>query len=341
MILLITQFAIGFSIISAIILLVAYIFFIRDMRKTAMSLAACACLLAALSGLQLLHWQFIHAGADLFGSRVYVLLLIGVPPAFYFFSRELLLPETRTRLSDIVHLLPLSLAFVMPANLVIPVALTIGAGYSIWLVRIVFGMRRQVRRFRFELFFFGFFALFAILVLILAIAGDRLEPAVFYYAYANTTAIALILVLSALIGFPELLSDISAAAELTYATSTLNNVDVDEKLRELDRLMADEKLFQNENLNLSLLAKALELGPHQVSEIINTRFGYGVSRYIREQRVAEAMQQLGEDQSSSILSISLMTGFKSQSNFYTAFREVTGQSPGSYRKNAGKQQKNS
>lgn len=333
MILLLTQFAIGFSLISAAILLLAYLFSIKDMRKTVMSRVACTLLLLALAGLQLQHWQFLVSGADLFASQTYVLLLIGVPPAFYFFSREILLPETVTSLSDAVHLLPLSLALVMPASLVIPVALTIGAGYSIWLVRIVYGMRRQVRRFRFELFFFGFFALLAVLILILAVTSAQLDPAIFYYAYANTTAVAFILVVSALIGFPELLSDISAAAELTYSSSTLNNVDVDEKLRELDQLMAVEKIFQNENLNLGLLADALELGPHQLSELINTRFGHGFSRYVREQRIAEAMRQLREDKAASVLSISMATGFRSQSNFYTAFREVTGQSPGAFRKN--------
>jgi hypothetical protein len=40
---------------------------------------------------------------------------------------------------------------------------------------------------------------------------------------------------------------------------------------------------------------------------------------------------LGEPDS-SVLAISLETGFKSQSNFYAAFKEITNQSPGQYRK---------
>jgi AraC-like DNA-binding protein len=35
--------------------------------------------------------------------------------------------------------------------------------------------------------------------------------------------------------------------------------------------------------------------------------------------------------SQSILSISMDTGFRSQSAFYAAFKEVTGQSPGEFR----------
>ena len=93
-------------------------------------------------------------------------------------------------------------------------------------------------------------------------------------------------------------------------------------------------MFQNENLTLRIVAEAIDLSGHQLSELINSRFGYGFSRYIREQRVAEAKRLLAEDDQSSILSISLMTGFKSQSSFYAAFKEITGHSPGKYREQA-------
>lgn len=332
MIAVITQLVIGYAVICAAVLLVCYLFFLRDMQKSAFSKLSCAALLAALTGLQLLHWQFLQDGADLFASTLYVFLLIATPPMFYFFSREVLLPETQVRLSDAVHLLPLALVFVMPNDLVTPVALTIGVGYSIWLVNVVFGLRRHVRRFKFELFFFGFFALFAIAVLVLALADDYLAPSVFHIAYANITGLALILIATALIGFPEILSDISAAARLAYSASTLKQVNVAEKLAALDRLMVEDKLFQNENLNLTAVAEALCLSPHQVSEMVNGQFGYGYSRYIREQRIEEAKRLLRADDTSSILSISLMTGFKSQSNFYAAFREIAGESPGAYRK---------
>lgn len=329
-----TMLVIGFSVFSAAILLIAYLFFIKDMRKTVSSMLACTVLLAALSGLQLSHWQFLQTATELFESRFYVAMLLLTPPAFYFFSREILLPDSRIALSDVVHLLPISLSFVMPSSLVIPVALTVGAGYAIWLVRIVLGIRRQVRRFKFEVFFFGFFALLATTVLILAIAAPYVSSALFYLTYANMTGLALILVVSALISFPDLLNDISAAAELTYAASTLKHIDTVSRVQELERLMGEDKLFQNENLNLSSLANAIELSPHQLSELINTHFGFGFSRYVRERRVAEARELLLADKSSSVLSIGLMTGFKSQSNFYTAFRDVTGQSPGEYRKNS-------
>ncbi len=56
------------------------------------------------------------------------------------------------------------------------------------------------------------------------------------------------------------------------------------------------------------------------------------SRYIREQRVAAAKALLLANGKQSVLSISLDTGFKSQSSFYAAFKELTGVSPGDFRK---------
>ena len=95
--------------------------------------------------------------------------------------------------------------------------------------------------------------------------------------------------------------------------------------------LLDEKVFQNENLNLKILAEAIGLSSHQLSELINTRFGTGFSRYVRERRIDEAKRLLREDKDASILSISLATGFRSQSNFYAAFREIAGVAPGTYR----------
>lgn len=332
MLVLLTTLVIGFSIFSAAILLLAYVFFIEDMPKTPLGILACSCLLAALTGLQFLHLEFLESGVELFSSKVYVFLLLVAPPAFFFFSKEVLQSQSKKSLLQLVHFLPVALSPLLPTNLIIPVALGIGAGYSIWIARVVYGLRKQVSRFKFELFFFSFFALLAVLILILGIFSPYMDSSVFYIAYANFTGISFILIVGALISFPELLGDIADAAQSAYAKSTLKGVDTGQKLRQLSRLMLDDKLFQNENLSLAMVAEAVDLTSHQLSELINSSFGHNFSRYIREQRVAEAKKLLANDRKSSVLAISLMTGFRSQSNFYTAFRELTGESPGDYRK---------
>ena len=63
---------------------------------------------------------------------------------------------------------------------------------------------------------------------------------------------------------------------------------------------------------------------------------YSFSSYVKKHRIQEAKKLLLNNPTSSVLSISLMTGCKSQSNFYTEFKEITGISPDFFRKNTEK-----
>jgi AraC-like DNA-binding protein len=155
---------------------------------------------------------------------------------------------------------------------------------------------------------------------------------VYYLTYALFTGASFVLVTAAMIWFPDILDDMSDAARLAYASSTLNGVDVEARITDLHRLRSEDRLFENENLSLAMLADAIDLSSHQLSELINSRFGHGFSRYVREHRVTAAKQLLLQDPTASVLSIGLATGFRSQSNFYAAFREHTGMSPGAWRK---------
>ena len=322
----------GFSIVAAVILLIAYLFFLDSMQKTVIGKAACATLLITLALLQYQHFRFLDTGVPLLETRSYVLLLMLAPTSFYFFSREILLGGAGVRPWHVGNLLPLPAAAILPVDVAAPLAFVAGAGYTLWFLRLVYGMRRNVSRFRFELFFFGLFTLLALLTLALIFLIPMTGPRAFYAAYTLCIGLGFALVVAALIVFPELLTDIAETARLSYATTTLGGVDVADRLRALERVMQDERLFANEDLNLAMTASAIELTPHQLSELVNTHFGHGFSRYVRGQRVAEAQRLLAEDPGASVLSIGMMVGFRSQSNFYTAFREIAGQTPGAYRR---------
>lgn len=330
----VTLLLIGFSVLAAAVLLLAYLAFLPGMNKTALGRIACAALLGDLAGLQLFHLDHLRRGTDLIDAPAYALLLLLAPPAFYFFSREVLQPDLELDVFDLVHLLPLALAAVFPPATLAPVAFFIGTGYALWFTRVVYGMRGQRGRFRVEMLFFSLFAMQALLVLVFGLSLPYIDPGVFYVVYANLIGVALLLVVAALIVFPDLLSDISEAAIATYAASTLANVDVERMVAELNRLMDEEKLYENESLSLASVAGTLGIGAHQLSELVNTRFGVGFSRFIRERRVAAAKQMLVQHAEASILSVSLSTGFRSQSNFYAAFREIAGETPGNFRRKA-------
>lgn len=321
--------------VAAPILLVAYLFYLREMSKSTVGRVACVALLVSMLGMQTYHWVFLQQAVEPFEHRLYVMFQLVTPPAFYFFSREVLVPGSTRSPLNVLHLVPLLASPFLPLRWIPVLAFVAGAAYSAWFAMYVFGLRRHVRRYTFELFFFCFFAVLAVVMLVLAVSAQQLGTDVFYSAYALFTGVTFILVVATMIWFPQTLVDISDAAKLAYTTSTLNGVDLDHKLTALRRCMEEEKIYQDEDLNLGRVADAVELTPHQLSELINTQFGHGFSRYIREQRVSEAKRLLSTERSASVLSIGLATGFRSQSNFYAAFREIVGESPGAFRKREG------
>jgi len=312
-------------------LLLIYLFFLEDMRKTWSSKLACAAVLLGFAILQLAHFLQFFSGSDLLAMRSYCLLLAALPTAFFFFSREVLFTETKYKVLDALHLLPLIYGFVLPVSVLPTFSFVVGTFYTVWLASRVYSLRNQRSRFKVEMFFFSLFALMAALALLLGLALPLLDHAIFYHTYANAISLAIFLVVAALLIFPDMLSDLVVITELAYTQSKLQRVDVESKLADLDQLMNTERHFENEALNLATLAELMNLSAHQLSELINSHYGVGFPRFLRQHRVEAAKALLLEEPDASILSVSLMIGFRSQSSFYSAFKELTGLSPGAYR----------
>ncbi len=322
----------GFSVVSVLVLLFVYVFFLPDMRKTKAGKLACTVTLVSLSLVQLGHYLHFIEGIELLESRVYCSLLSIIPPAFFFFGREVLFPNVHYRWFDWLNITPFVLSLLLPIKVLPVVAFLFGTAYTFWFTQAIYKLKHESRRFKFEMFFFGLFAIMALAALILGLSLPAMDPSIFYISYSNSIAVAILLIVTALLIFPELLSDILLIAELAYAKTKLQGVDITIKKDELEQLMVNERLYENEELNLSMVAKLLDLSVHQLSELINTAYGLSFPRFVREHRIQAAKELLLADKKISILSISMETGFKSQSNFYTAFKESLGMSPGQFRR---------
>ena len=164
------------------------------------------------------------------------------------------------------------------------------------------------------------------------LASPWIGLAAFFLAYAILIGVGLFASLYLLLRFPDLPSRAAEAVATAYAVSTLSRVDRDDALARLRRAMEDERAYLDENLGLASLAAQVGLTPHQLSELVNTQFGVGFSRYVRGHRVEAARRMLLAEPDASVLSVGLAVGFTSQSNFYAAFREITGEVPGRYRR---------
>ena len=333
---LLSIFNIGFSIIIAATLFIAYAGFLKNINKSWLALSSGSLLLSGLACAQYVHYVFFTQGIAPMETTFYRFLILMMPSMFYFFSRSILFPEQAPKALDALHLLPIAAAFIAPRVVAIPLAFLIGMFYTLWIARIVHRLMSYRKRFNLVLVFYGFCTIIAITSLALGISVARTDSAYFYYFYCNGIGLGFAAVVATLVIFPTILDEINEVVQLSYSVTTLGNVDLKQSLQKLESLMNADKLYQNENLSLSALAEAMQLSSHQLSELINTQFDISFSQYIRQQRIEAAQQLLVNEPKSSVLSIGMEVGFKSQSNFYAAFKEIAGESPGSYRKNPKK-----
>jgi len=327
---------IGFSLGAALLLLLLLGNLLQ--RQAAINLPAKAAglvLIVCLAAIQLLHCFYLLQQLDGVHSAWYLGLLFAVAPSFYFYSRQLLTGCVRYRLRDAAHLAAFALTLLLPYALALPAAFAVGSGYLLWLGHAVYRLRRQRQRFHLELLALAVLFAIALAVIVLGFVWPLLSETAFIALYSQLIGLAFFSVTLTLLRFPGLTDDVAEAVQAAYAESTLKNVDKAALLTKLDELMQRDKLYTLESLNLALLAEQLGISQHQLSELINTEFQQGFSRYIRQHRIEEAKRQLLDDPRASVLAIGLAVGFSTQSNFYAAFRDIVGMAPGQFRKQQG------
>nr|CAA6814506.1 MAG: Transcriptional regulator, AraC family [uncultured Thiotrichaceae bacterium] len=321
----------GFSVFSAIILSLTH-FRSDQYAEQPVARSMGMVLLMALLVLQFMHADALFNQTGLFNPPLYLFILFAIAPAFYLFSRPLLFGTHDFSMRRSVHFLPAVVAPFLPFSWAMPLAFAVGAIYLLFLTRGVWALREQRERFRIELVVLAVVFFIALLVLVLGFLLPLVSEQLFFSLYAIAVGCAFVLVNIALNYAPQIPEQVSEAARETYATSTLAQVDCEAVLVQLASLMEQGQIYKDSQLGLNSLAQRLDITSHQLSELINTRLGKSFSRYLREYRVGAAENMLLAEPSASVLSVGLSVGFTSQSNFYEAFREISGTTPGKYRK---------
>lgn len=318
---------IGFSVINAGFLVLFA--FRQSMQKVAYLSTV---LLIILPSIQLLNFAYLEFGYTWVHSHFYNALLFMVAPSFYLLSVLLLEAKDFLPSQWWLHFWPVLLAFMLPANFGLPLAFVVGAGYLVQVALNIYALRAQRSRFRLELLGLALILVLAILIILLGVSNSLVSDPVFFSLYAGAIGGGFVLVSVVLSLSPQLPTEVAEAARETYAVSTLGKVDCETTLQQLNQLMHTSKRYQDAELDLPSLSEDLGLTHYQLSELINTRLGKSFSRYLREQRVEAAKAQLINEPKATVLGIGLEVGFSSQSNFYEAFREVVGMTPGQFRK---------
>ena len=119
-----------------------------------------------------------------------------------------------------------------------------------------------------------------------------------------------------------------AASDAAQASSSADqDRDV---LDRIEQLLVARKLFRDENLTLSRLARRAGVPARQISGAVNRLARKNVSQYINDFRIAEACRLL-EGTDISVTAAMFEAGFQTRSNFNREFRRVTSLSPASWR----------
>lgn len=177
------------------------------------------------------------------------------------------------------------------------------------------------------------FSLFLVTVFVLyvfTLIGGKYNPTA-NYLYTVVTSGIIYFVAYKLVLNPELISPDFTQKYRAYMQFI--GEDGEKYLQKMRLLMNETKVFTNPELKLSLLAEQVGLPPHQVSKLINEKFGKSFNDYVNEYRVNEFILRINDSkfQSLSIYGIALDVGFNSKSSFNTAFKKITGKTPSEYK----------
>jgi len=177
---------------------------------------------------------------------------------------------------------------------------------------------------------FSLFLLTVVLLYIILLITGKYIPAA-NYAYTLFTSCIIYFIAYKLVLNPELISPDFTQKYRAYMQFA--GEDGERYLQKLKSLMDESKIFLNPQLKLSLLAEQVGLPRHQLSKLINEKFGKSFNDYVNEHRVNEFIRCVGDSkyQSLSIYGIALEVGFNSKSSFNTAFKKVTGKTPSEFK----------
>ena len=124
------------------------------------------------------------------------------------------------------------------------------------------------------------------------------------------------------------------ATRLSFRQNLLSPDELLKNARHLEATVGKSSVYRDRHLTLKTLSQEAGLPQKVTSFIINHHYKKGFNQFVNEIRVAEAIRKINtsEYNNLTIEGIANEVGFASRSTFYRAFKQVTGEDPGSYLK---------
>ncbi len=137
---------------------------------------------------------------------------------------------------------------------------------------------------------------------------------------------------------PEIFQEVRKIVEeeKKYKNSQLKSIDLKSVASKLTMLLDKEKIYREDNLNLTELASQIGISNHQLSEYLNQELKVSFFQLIHRYRIEEAKERLLTHPDETILSIAYHVGYQSKSSFNEIFKKETGLTPTEFRKKSKK-----
>lgn len=118
-----------------------------------------------------------------------------------------------------------------------------------------------------------------------------------------------------------------------YARSALGEDRMARIAAKLDAALAQDRLFENPDLSLRLLAERVGVSEHYLSETLSRYLRTSFFDHVNACRIEAACRRLAGS-TETVLAVALAVGFNSRSTFNAAFKKHAGTTPSAYRAEA-------
>ncbi len=115
---------------------------------------------------------------------------------------------------------------------------------------------------------------------------------------------------------------------------SFSDIEIEEKVINLNRIMKEDKPYLNSVLTLYDLATKANMPRNELTNLLNKNIGKNFFSYVNEFRLNEVIKRFKNEKYKhyTIIAIAYDCGFNSKSTFNSLFKQQTGQTPSAYRK---------
>ena len=110
--------------------------------------------------------------------------------------------------------------------------------------------------------------------------------------------------------------------------------DAEIHIARLQKIMIEDKIFLDPQLNEKLLAEKLDIQSYYLSKLLNEHINCSFTEFINRARIEETKRLLESEKANdlTLFAVAIDSGFSSESVFYTNFKKYVGMTPNQYKK---------